>query len=184
MTRRRYVIEIRGGTGAGKSTLIRDLVHDAVHLSISDHLWVGLLHGTRLAVPGSYAMATGGLENRYSLQQCRHLIEQARQAAPVVVFEGGFLSKTTGEVYRWLRDEVGSAYRIILLAPPMSRVYANMAQRRQHGLSTRNKERIRADHLAVERAVTRIIADGKLVSRCRTYDEANQHVRRLIKELA
>lgn len=183
MILRRYTIEIRGGTGAGKSTLIRALMHGAVNLSVDEHLWIGLVHGTRVAIPGSYAMPTGGLENRYSLEQCIGLLQRARLAAPCVVFEGGMLSKTTGEVYRWLR-ELGAAYRVVYLRPPMGLVFRQMSQRRAHGLSSRAKERIRQDHELVDRAVTRIIADGKLVVQHRSYAETEKYVRKLIKEVS
>ena len=58
------LIEIRGCTGSGKSTLMRQVMAE---LNLERHpSWDGYSNDD-VVVLGNYAMETGGLENRYTL---------------------------------------------------------------------------------------------------------------------
>lgn len=176
-------IEIRGGTGVGKSTLVRAVMECATvdRISTDRDIWVGVVDKVRVAVPGSYRMATGGLENRYSVVQCVQLLEEGIKHASVVLFEGGMISKTTGKVYEWLRNNA-KVYDVVYLSLPLPKVRTNMEIRRNRKLRPTEMGVIERDHECVRRAVNRIAEDGVPVHTCTIYEKALETIFKLIRE--
>ena len=168
-------LEIRGGTGVGKSTLVRQVMKELVTVRAQDP-WVGSFTAAsrvKIAVPGSYRMATGGLENRYTLEECIALLHHAGEMADAVLFEGGMLSKTTGEVFDWLVKQPGG-YSIIYLKPPPKITYANLRQRRgKVMLSAKELATVDKDADTVDRACLRAMNEHKItVMICTSYSIA------------
>lgn len=174
-------IEIRGGTGVGKSTLVRAVMHDAMGRTVSheEHLWIGFLPPI-IAVPGSYRMKTGGLENRYSSEEIVLMLDTARKAAKngIVLFEGGLISKSTGEVFKWLAAQ--EDYRIVYLDLPLEKTVRNLTKRRGREIERVNP--IANDHKRVREAVGRAAHWGVPVETAFSYQEALKITMQLITE--
>lgn len=164
-------IEVRGGTGAGKSTLVRQVMAAADAELRADDPWVGRWtfpepgRYVKLAVPGTYRMPTGGLENRYTLEECIGMLDHAAGLADVVLFEGGMISKTTGKVFEYLEKK---DYTVIYLQLSSAKVRWNLAKRRRRKLTLAEEQAVARDHDTVERAVARIKSHSSV--RVQTFD--------------
>lgn len=180
---RRRFIEIRGGTGAGKSTLVRALMDALADLRVSEdlRLTTGKFSMRQIAIPGSYKMTTGGLENRYTQREILAMLERAATCAEVVVLEGGLLSKSTGRVYEWCVQN--HDYFAVHLAIPVDHAQRNLAQRRRKILRAAQLRAIARDHELVASAMFRIYADKRKLGAytCPSYYEALDKVKSLIR---
>lgn len=177
-------IEIRGSTGAGKTTVMRTIMAQSPSrvIDVDKHVMTLRLHGRVVSVPGSYVQTTGGLENRYSLEQCIQLLKHAELGAHAVLFEGGMLSKTTGTVYRWLVDGQKD-YHVVHLDVSIPTMVTHLAKRRQHALSVMEMRAAQRDREMVNRAVARIKGEGyAIVYDCDSTTLTVHTILRLIKE--
>lgn len=160
------IIEIRGCTGAGKSSLVRALMEKAhaYPLTKSD-VYLGRIYAAKMdyniAFLGSYKMVTGGLENRYTQDQCIQLIDRHKKQNDIVIFEGGMLSKSTGKVYQHILQHYKNEYMVMWLDSSLATCIMRLKMRR--GFKKINKGPIERDMKKCLSALERIKKDGVCV---------------------
>lgn len=131
------ILEIRGSTGVGKSTLMRNIIHAALARPVPDgydpEAYFGSVGKTRVAVLGRYDIPAGGLENSYRTEETIGIIDRWVAKADAVFLESGYLSKLTGSVYEHLRDRYRDRYRILWLFAEQEVCLDRLRKRRARG---------------------------------------------------
>ena len=185
------IIEIKGCTGAGKSTIVRELLGQMKAGVFADphplniEAYEGGLHGKKIAVLGSYhggaEIHWGGLESHLTQDKMLSLLDKYAQRANVVIMEGGHISKTTGKVHRALTTRYRSRYRPLWLDTKTEECYdALRSSPVRHG---RRWDTVVADMRQCRKVQMQLNKIG-IFSFMITRKTALFHIHRLIQEAA
>lgn len=169
------IIQIRGTSGSGKSTVVRNLIDgasqvlrikvggDAVDEKLSKRKQpLGYaLDGWKVAIPGHYESACGGCDTLPGQDITFSQVKQAAAIAKHVVFEGLLASEEVNRTIELHNDHPGQL-RVILLTTPVETCLGGIRDRRvargdERPLkedNTRNRVRV------IQRACERLKAAG------------------------
>lgn len=167
-------IDIRGGFGVGKSTLLADAMLGGTFqsgLTIRDGVGVAI---------GHYLHVNGRLyKNRFTVEEYLSLLRLAARKADVVLMEGGSRGRTLGKVYDWLRTQ--SDYRVLYLAPPSQIWRRQLEKRRGRKLTARALTVAKDDHAHIADTIYKMKEDGVHVETTATREDAIRILTRWIK---
>lgn len=166
------IVQIRGTSGSGKSTIVRSYVEQATRVQkytragrkqpIGYVLEGGLLSSASIAVPGHYETACGGCDTLPSYDDAFGLIRAGAGLADHVLFEGLLVSEEVKRTVQLHRDFPGQL-RVIFLNTPVDICLESIRARRaargderplkEDNTRNRVKTIVRACHLLQEAGV-------------------------------
>lgn len=161
------LINIRGTSGSGKSTAVRELVALAtsVHFHVEGrkkplYSFHRLENGKTFATLGHYETPCGGCDTLKKLDDVFTLYEKVKGEVDFVVAEGKILGDDTK------RTPLVDKAVIMYLTTSVADCYAGVAKRRwdkgEHDKSFMKPRKLEADHRTIGSAVRRLRAAGKV----------------------
>jgi hypothetical protein len=141
------VVNIRGTSGSGKSTVVRALMETASFRPVYDGLfglrrpeaYVGALPGVErgVCILGPYDIPTGGCDNIPTYDQVIELLERYAARGHHVVFEGLLISTCRGGVIGEALERRGRDAAILFLDTPVGTCIERVRARRRARGNTR-----------------------------------------------